>query len=163
MRSFACLVPALALAALPCLDGRAGTQAQDRAGADLMNTPACLAARRQLEQVLAPGGPLDRLAAVREQAALSCFGVKPAPPPEGRFVPPPVAVEGIRLRPTPDLSMPPAAAPPPALAIPRPPVVTSCDASGCWDSNGTRYNQQGPVLLGPRGVCTLQAGALNCP
>jgi hypothetical protein len=73
-----------------------------------------------------------------------------------------VAVTPIPAPPSP--AVPPVAAiPQPPLAIPRPPVVTACDASGCWDSNGTRYNQQGPVLLGPKGVCTLQAGALNCP
>lgn len=130
---------------------------------DLMKTPECATARQQLDAALAAGGPRDRLAGAREQAALQCFGLRPSPPPEGRFVPPPVAVDAIRLRPTPALPAPPKAGPQPPLAIPRPPVVTACDASGCWDSNGTRYEQQGPVLLGPKGVCTLQAGALNCP
>jgi hypothetical protein len=158
MASMNRLATVLALLAVPA--------ALAQGNPDLMKTPGCAAARSQLEAVLGAGGPRDRLAAARERAALACFGVRPAPPPEGRFVPPPVAVEGIQLRSTPALQAGPAtppAAPPPPLAIPRPPVVTACDASGCWDSNGTRYNQQGPVLLGPKGVCTLQAGALNCP
>ena len=138
---------------------------------DLMKTPECLAARQQLDEVLAAGGPRERLAAVREQAALKCFGVKPAPPPEGRFVPLPTAVEPIRLRPEPALRGSPSGVAPPAapaaplssVSFPRPPVVTSCDPAGCWDSNGARYNQQGPVLMGPQGACTLQGGLLNCP
>jgi hypothetical protein len=142
--------PAISLAVLACLSVHA------QGNADLMKTPECALARTQFEQVLAAGGPRERLNAVRELTALKCFGVKPSAPPEGRFVPPPVAVDAIRLRPELFLSAP-------VPALPRPPVLTACDASGCWDSNGTRYNQQGPVLLGPKGVCTLQAGALNCP
>ncbi|MFC5500589.1 hypothetical protein ACFPOE_23805 [Caenimonas terrae] len=135
--------------------------------ADLMKTPACLAARQQLDAALAASGPRERLAAARERAALACFGVKPAAPPEGRFVPPPVATEPIRLRPETALAPPPAAraqpAPLPQLPVPRAPAVTTCDAAGCWDSNGTHYDRQGPVLLGPRGVCTMQGGVMNCP
>ena len=135
---------------------------------DLMKTPECLAARQQLDEAFAAGGPRERLLPAREQAALKCFGMKPPPPPDGRFVPPSAAVDPIRLRAEASLPRPPGAAappisPPPPIPIPRPPVVTSCDAAGCWDSNGTRYNQQGPMLLGPRGVCTLQGGLLNCP
>jgi hypothetical protein len=128
--------------------------------------PIVVVALLAVPAALAQGNP-DRMqtpqcATAREQASLDCFGLKPSPPTEGRFVPPPVAVTPIPAPPSP--AVPPVAAiPQPPLAIPRPPVVTACDASGCWDSNGTRYNQQGPVLLGPKGVCTLQAGALNCP
>ena len=58
---------------------------------DLMKTPECLVARKQLDEAFAAGGPRERLNAAREQGALKCFGVKPAPAPEGRFVPPPAA------------------------------------------------------------------------
>jgi hypothetical protein len=153
----------LALLALPAFAACASAHAQG--GRDLMNTPECRAARQQLDELLAAGGPKDRVPAARRQTALRCFGQEPAPPPEGRFVPAPVAVDPIRLRASPVL--PPAAAPvavpTPPLAIPRPPVLTTCDSAGCWDSNGARYNQQGPVLLGPRGACVAQGGALNCP
>ncbi|MDB5940830.1 MAG: hypothetical protein JWQ13_396 [Ramlibacter sp.] len=162
---------ALILALISCALAQAQVQPRAQRGADLMNTPECAAARRQLDEVLAAGGPRERLDALREQTALKCFGVKPPPPqagPANRSVPPPVAVNPIRLRPEPSLPRVPgapaqAAPSPPPLDIPRPPVVTSCDAAGCWDSNGARYNQQGPVLLGPGGACTLQGGALNCP
>jgi hypothetical protein len=151
-------------------------QAQGDINPDLMKTPACIGARQQLDQVLAKGGPRDRLDQVRQQAAIKCLGVKAPPLPEGRFVPPPVAVEPIRLRPEvslapgtawrpatpPTLPLPPLP-PLPPVAIPRPPVLTTCDPGGCWDANGARYNQQGPVLMGPRGACTQQGGSLNCP
>lgn len=148
-------------------------QAQGDVKPDLMKTPPCIEARQQLDQVLAKGGPRDRLDQVRQQAAIKCFGVKAPPLPEGRFVPPPVAVEPIRLRPevslAPGTALRPATQPAlllpplPPVAIPHPPVLTTCDPSGCWDANGARYNQQGPVLMGPRGACTLQGGSLNCP
>ena len=105
---------------------------------DLMKTPECLVARKQLDEAFAAGGPRERLNAAREQAALKCFGVKPAPAPEARFVPPPAALEPIRLRPEPGLSRPPSAVAPPAAPVVTAPVVTSCDAAGCWDSQGTR-------------------------
>jgi hypothetical protein len=165
--------------------GRAAAQVPVRT--DLMKTPGCVSARQQLDQALAAGGPRDRLQAAKRQAALSCLGIslpadgqqngeagaatlkadhtKPAPAPRNRVPPPPLPVEPIRLRPTPMLAPITApAAPPPALpAPPGPAVITTCDDAGCWDSKGIRYNQQGPVLLGPRGVCTRQGGLLNCP
>ncbi len=151
---------AIGLAAL----GFVPAQAQD--GADLMRTPACAVARRQLDAVLAAGGPRDRMDAVRRQAALQCLGLETPPPPESRSVPPPASLGAIRLRPEPALR-PPAALPAAPSAPPPPPpgptVITTCDATGCWDASGARYNLQGPVLIGPRGVCTRQNGLLNCP
>ena len=144
---------------------------------DLMQTPECLAARKDLDAALAAGGPRTRLDAARELAALKCFGARPktaASAPEGRFLPPPASAQPppppapvpepapLQLRPAP--ALPSVAPAPPPVAIPRNPAVTSCDTAGCWDSNGNRYNQQGPMLLGPRGgVCTIQGGLMNCP
>lgn len=52
----------------------------------------------------------------------------------------------------------------PSAARAQPPVATSCDAAGCWDSNGQRLHRVGPNLVGPRGTtCTQVAGVLNCP
>ena len=155
-------IPALAMIACAAAQAQAQTQAQGNA--DLMRTPECLSARKQLDQVLDQGGPRDRLDEVRQQAAQKCLGLKAAPLPESRFVPPPQSVEPISLRSETALSMQgPAAPPPPPVAIPRPPVVTICDAAGCWDAAGARYNRQGPVLVGPHGVCTQPGGLLNCP
>jgi len=47
--------------------------------------------------------------------------------------------------------------------IPRPVAITTCDAGGCWDSQGHRLNFMGPMLIGPQGLCSLQAGAVHCP
>jgi hypothetical protein len=160
-------LPVIAAIACTCLSAQEG---------DPMATPECVAARQQLEEALAAPVARERLAAVRRQAALVCLGRKAPPAPTGRFdelrtgrfdelrtgrfVPPPVAVVPIPVPPSP--AVPPLAALPP-LSIPRAPAITSCDAAGCWDSNGQRHNAQGPVLVGPRGTCTVQAGLLNCP
>ena len=142
----------------------ASAQAQAQGNTDLMRTPECLSARKQLDQVLDKGGPRDRLDEVRQQAAQRCLGLKAAPLPEHRFLPTPVSVEPIRLRSEPSLSVASPAAPAtPPVAIQRPPVLTICDAAGCWDAAGARYSQQGPVLLGPNGICTQQGGSMNCP
>ena len=162
----------------------AGTGAHGQDGGDLMKTPECMSARLQLEEVLAAGGPRDRLAAVRRQAALTCLGVsipeeaagqprrktEPATAsarPRQRLLPPPIAVEPIRLRPAPALSLSgvtaAVAAPPAPLLNPQQPVVTSCDAAGCWDSTGALQPARPVADHGPRGACSLQAGVLNCP
>jgi hypothetical protein len=52
------------------------------------------------------------------------------------------------------------------MVAPRAPVplsITACDAAGCWASDGTRLPRAGPVLLGPRGVCTQAGNLLQCP
>lgn len=172
---------------LPALTLAACAWAQAQGAPDLMKTPECQAARQQLEAALAAGGPRDRVTAARREAAIRCFGVRlpedpvekgspghatlksdrmPASPgPRNRVQPPPVMVDPIRLRPAPSLShtatVPPVVSAP--LLPPGPAVITTCDSSGCWDSTGARHNQQGPVLLGPRGACTVQGGLLNCP
>lgn len=169
--------------AIVCACAIAGcVPAHAQAGDDLMKTPQCIAARQQLDAVLAAGGPRDLLTVVRRQAALRCLGLAipadsvgpatlkpdratPSAARNHRVPPPPVAVEPIRLRPTPALPQAPArpgpVGPPPAATAPV--AITACDATGCWDSTGARHNQQGPVLLGPRGACTQQGGLLNCP
>ena len=47
--------------------------------------------------------------------------------------------------------------------IPGPRTVTSCDAGGCWTSDGTRVDRFGPDLRDRRGVCTLSGAVLRCP
>jgi len=51
----------------------------------------------------------------------------------------------------------------PPLDIPRPATMTTCDPGGCWDANGKRLNQVGPVLIGPRGPCGMYGGVVTCP
>ena len=67
-----------------------------------------------------------------------------------------------------DVPMPePAAAQPYTAPAPAaPPVITSCDAAGCWDSNGVRYNQgAGTTMIPSTGgpACQLISGQMICP
>jgi hypothetical protein len=59
-----------------------------------------------------------------------------------------------------------AAAPALAPVLPVQPTlvtITTCDPGGCWASDGSRLQRFGPNLVGPRGVCTVQASQLHCP
>lgn len=70
-----------------------------------------------------------------------------------------------------DLPMPePHAAPAPPTAAPAAPVapapIVNCDAGGCWDTNGGRYNRGAgdthfPSTGGP--ACQLINGQMICP
>jgi len=51
----------------------------------------------------------------------------------------------------------------PPVAVPRAAVITQCDPTGCWDSNGQRLNLVGPGLAGPGRPCTVQGNAVMCP
>ena len=45
------------------------------------------------------------------------------------------------------------------LATPSvPSVVTSCDAGGCWDNLGNRYNGTGTTLIGSTGKPCIRSG-----
>jgi len=114
-----------------------------------------------------------RLEQLRREAARACLASRadaPAPTPQ-RLAQPPVGVPPVAGPPTPAAAHAPArataAAPvPPAMPVPRPAaptVVTTCDATGCWTSDGKRLDRAGPNLLGPRGLCTLQGALLQCP
>lgn len=50
---------------------------------------------------------------------------------------------------------------PPAI---KPSTITSCDAGGCWDNTGGRYNRgAGNTFFGPRGACQSIGGRMLCP
>ena len=53
----------------------------------------------------------------------------------------------------------------PALVIPPvPSLLTTCDAGGCWDSLGNRYNGTGTTLVGPTGKLCIRIGdRIECP
>jgi len=142
-------------------------RAQD-APQDPLASSECTAARDELESVLneaARAGrqaPAAQLARARQHAALACLGRESgnreragAPQPAQAVAPP-----AIPANPAP---APVITSPPPPVDIPRPSTVTNCDAAGCWDSEGKRLNNLGPLLVGPRGLCTMQGGLLNCP
>jgi hypothetical protein len=47
---------------------------------------------------------------------------------------------------------------------PAPSFSSTCDSSGCWGSDGTRYNAAGGALLRPDGkICQNVGGTLQCP
>jgi hypothetical protein len=154
--------PALLLVACAAL----AAQAQP---ADRLDSPECKTARGQLEATLDdPGIGRDeraqRLAVLREKVLAICLGRASGQPQRSGAPQPAVAV------PAPIISAPPSypslrATPPPLppVAVPRPAVITACDPAGCWDSDGRRLNNLGPMLVGPRGPCTLQGGTANCP
>lgn len=130
---------------------------------DPLASAECQLARRQLDVVLSAATESRHENAAeferaRQRTALACLGQANR--------------SGIRA-PQPVIVVPPivtAAPPPPVIVAPRPPVtvprlsvITSCDPGGCWDSDGTRLHRAGPNLMGPRGLCTVQGNALNCP
>ncbi|MBG9387026.1 hypothetical protein [Caenimonas aquaedulcis] len=94
-----------------------------------------------------------------------CASAQPEPDTPARTGAPdtPVRVPPPVIAPVRPLAMPSLAPAPPAVEMPRPAAITSCDTSGCWDSNSRRLNSQGPLLLGPRGPCLQQGGLVSCP
>ncbi len=108
-----------------------------------------------------------RLETLRRQAARACLGAGAGadrPVPAGRLAQPPVAVPPLPLPPPRPLAPPQASQPlPPLKPVEPPPTLTGCDATGCWASDGTRLQQVGPALLGPRGFCHAQGALLQCP
>lgn len=157
-------IPALLLAL--AATGTAWAQAPE---ADPLSSSECLAARDELEKALGePAGAgrqarRDRLARARQQAATACLGrdsgsrERSGAPQPARTVPP-VLPPAVAAPPP----LPAIAPAPPPLAAPRA-AITTCDPAGCWDSEGRRLNNMGPLLVGPRGLCMLQGGVLNCP
>lgn len=136
--------------------------------ADPLSSSECAAARSELDKALsepaAGQARSQRLARARQQVALVCLGpgsgerVRSGAPQPAQAVPPSL------------IPMPPAPAPAPAITPPPPPPdvpraapLTTCDPAGCWDSEGRRLNKMGPLLISPRGLCTIEGGLLNCP
>jgi hypothetical protein len=112
-----------------------------------------------------------RLEKLRREAARACLASRadaPAPTPQ-RLAQPPLAVPPVAGPPLHAPSRATGAAsalPAGPVPVPRPAapiVVTTCDATGCWTSDGRRLDRAGPNLLGPRGLCTLQGALLQCP
>jgi hypothetical protein len=148
----------------------AGTCAWAQAPAvDPLSSIECLAARDELDKALSDRAPsrearAKRLAQARQRTAAVCLGrdsgtrERTGAPQPAQVVPP--AAVTVPPRPPP---MPTVAAPRPPVSTPRAAAITTCDPAGCWDSEGRRLNNAGPLLMGPRGLCTMQGGLLNCP
>ncbi len=151
-----------------------GAQAQQRT-IDPIKSPACAQALAALDQVRADGAPSaqqkeDRVESYRQQASIVCLGLneksaRKLPRAQTRgSAPMAVSPPRVVLPPAAEPAAPAAAEPSAATALPRPPTyVTTCDAGGCWDSNGLRLERAGPNLVGPSGLCTVQGTLINCP
>ena len=136
---------------------------------DPLSSAECAAARAALEAALdddvsSKRARAERLATARKHAALACLGPSSGEPqrsgaPQPAQVVPPPAIAAPRA---PTAPPSPTTAPLPQLAIPRPATITTCDPAGCWDSDGRRLNQMGPVLMGPRGPCSVHGGVVTC-
>jgi hypothetical protein len=131
---------------------------------DPLKSPACGQAVEALEQARAQASDKGAIEELRKHAAQVCLGQSEQTRAPVRAPYPPVAVAPPAIHPprapAPQATVPQPPRPP---AIQRPPIITACDAAGCWDSNGNRLNRAGPTLLGPNGVCTQVAGVLSCP
>jgi hypothetical protein len=44
------------------------------------------------------------------------------------------------------------------VTAPSPALLNSCDAGGCWDSQGKRYNGTDTSLIGPAGSACVRSG-----
>jgi hypothetical protein len=165
-----CVVRGLSL---PLLAFALSSPARAAGPGDPLMTPACQqamkaldAAERKAMENAPPGGDRQvppELAAQRKKTAKACLGGRgDAPPPKEIAIPPVTVAPAEMPRPPAEAVRPPPPPPPPAQP-PRPLVsVTSCDAGGCWASDGSRLNRVGGVLLGPQGVCTTNAGVVLC-
>jgi hypothetical protein len=138
---------------------------------DPLRSPQCGIARAELEAALdAAGrklpGAAERLPQVRARAVETCLGasVPPASAQQRSGAPErPIAVVPTHIGPravTPQPTLEPA---PPPVAVPRPATITTCDPGGCWDTEGRRLNNMAPLIVGPRGACTLQGSVVVCP
>jgi hypothetical protein len=129
---------------------------------DPLKTPECAQALEQLQEARAAnprGAAVERL---RHAAARTCLGTGDPPARPGRVVQAPLAIPPPRVELLPRAAAP--AVPPPATAIGRPPVITSCDPAGCWmDNGGTHLQRVPPVLMAPGGLCSQAPGAAGCP
>lgn len=134
------------------------------AGADdPLKSDACGRSLDALQAARADPQRAHEIEALRQQATQVCLGGtgqarRPSP-----VAQPPVTVAPPVIDPPPAPQPPVALPATPPVRIERPPVLTSCDAGGCWDSDGRRLNRAGPVLIGPSGPCVVSGHVVQCP
>ena len=168
-------------ALLLCLCGLVQFHLADARAGDPLHSAVCvqaLATLHDAEEALASrtGAQLQagsdrrllhaRLGVLKQRAATLCLGHADTPASAARQVPAAPAVNEPPRQPS-AVATPPSArtAPAPAPTPPPAPVLSlvSCDAAGCWASDGTRLQRSGNLLLGPRGYCSAAGSVLNCP
>ncbi len=142
------------LLALPCA-----------AQQDPLKSAACGSALAQLQAARQQQADAASVEALRSAAASTCLGSGAPPSRPARVLQAPIAV------PPPQVEVPAQAAPvpvtplapPPPLAIQRPPSPALCDAGGCWSSDGSHLQFVPPTRIGPPGLCNLQGAVVYCP
>ncbi len=157
--------------------GLLGLAAVQAFAAPASGSPASATCRHALETLreredrvlAAPRGTVEgerrQMLQARRAAALACLGEADAEAPRRT----PGAVDGlVPALPTkpqlPQAARPAGATAPPAAPAPAlPRTLTTCDANGCWTSDGQRLQRVGPQLLGPRGFCSVAGAAVQCP
>lgn len=106
-----------------------------------------------------------RLFPLRQRVADACLGgmtTSPSPAQHTAVVPAPWR-SADPARPMP---LPLAPKPPVGVALPRPSVpltVSNCTGATCLASDGSTLTRVGTILVGPRGMCTMQGVFLQCP
>lgn len=129
---------------------------------DPLKSPECGTALATLQAARSRGS--SDTESLRRQAATTCLGspnppTRPARVVQAPIVVPPPTIEAPTRRPLPPIPAPP----PPAVQVERPPTISSCDAAGCWVTQGSRLQHVTPNLMGPAGLCALAPGAAGCP
>jgi hypothetical protein len=133
------------------------------AAADPLKSSACGERLAALGEARKQPGAAAQVEALRQEATRACLGGsgdarRPSPTAQAPIVVPPPTIT------PPEPAATAVAAPPaPPVTIERPPVITSCDLGGCWDSEGRRLNRAGPQLIGPGGTCTTAGATVFCP
>ena len=143
----------------------AAAAAADMHSAECSDALARLQAQEDLQRQTGAQDDATRLRwqGLRTEAARRCLGG------DGSLVSPsqhqlrsPIAVAPIAAAAR--MAAPPAIAMQPALRLNAPPLtLTSCDATGCFASDGSRLTRAGAGLIGPKGLCTVQGNFLQCP
>jgi hypothetical protein len=138
------------------------------AAGDLMDSPACVAAMKALQQeegrMQADTSDKTRWLQLRQLAAKACLG----PAADSRAPRRATATAPISVLPSTAGRVPSRPGASPATEVPAVRqdtvrAITSCDAAGCWTSDGSRVQRMGPDLVGPRGICTVQGAVISCP
>lgn len=120
---------------------------------DYANTFECRQARRNVDIARSSiarseGQKHSKVAALQREAEITCLG------PDGY-----AKVEAARAEGKERARQRQNVAPPPA----HPSNITSCDAGGCWDNLGNRYNGTGSTLFRTDGkTCNRVGGMLQC-
>jgi hypothetical protein len=133
-----------------------------------MHSAACHEALAQLQarEAAAASSPTAtdlraRTEPARRAAARACLGGTGEAPQPAHTAQPAIRVPSA-VQALPRAPLPAAKGPAPARAEPLR-SITSCDANGCWASDGTRLQRSPAGLLGPGGYCSVQGSVLHCP